>query len=299
MKRFTPIAMLLVSSVALAADTYDQFGIKTFAPTTSGGREWFLPRTTLSTNPDTFDENMTVANVPVDCGEYKANGQVRLSIISPDGGAWWRNVEMTGYLKLVRTLDGGPTGQEPHWEFQVRGERHNGLAADQSDINFGVGAPTGTATWPGYPYATGAINPRCLGTAYHGNVYPNGDYHVEKEISHTDGYAGNRSSGNVAIVDGGYFGFKLLIRNRLDAGTVNMVTYIDANGDGGWVAASSVTDVGRWDANTNTIDSCNKTPYGYSTHEIITWAGPWATFRSDNIVTTFKWLSIREVDPLP
>jgi len=163
MKRFIVAVGLLISSVALAADSYDKFGIKKFQPTKSGGREWFLTNTTLANDPEAFDENGTVSNIPVDCGVYAASDSVRLSIISLDGGTWWRNVEMTGYFRILHTQDGGPSGQAPHWEFQVRGERHSVSATDESDINLGVHAPKGTATWPGYPYAAGkAVKPQCL-----------------------------------------------------------------------------------------------------------------------------------------
>ncbi len=38
-------------------------------------------------------------------------------------------------------------------------------------------------------------------------------------------------------------------------------------------------------------------PFRYAADQVMTWAGPWVTFRSDSVVMEFKWLSVREVGP--
>jgi hypothetical protein len=51
------------------------------------------------------------------------------------------------------------------------------------------------------------------------------------------------------------------------------------------------TDVGNWEAEDG-CSHCGGTP-----NQIITWGGPSATFRSDNISYHFKWASVREIIP--
>ncbi len=59
-----------------------------------------------------------------------------------------------------------------------------------------------------------------------------------------------------------------------------------------------VDDTGGWNAQTATIDGCGAAPFSYAVDQLITWAGPYVTFRVDNLVYDFKWASVREIAPL-
>jgi hypothetical protein len=125
-----------------------------------------------------------------------------------------------------------------HFELFARGERHSSSPLVGTDINGGVLAPAGTATWPGYPFGSSSVDPHCLGTAYHGNVYPTGRVLFEKEVTHVEGYADQRAeiTGSGAAKMGSWFGMKFILRN------------------------------------TTTLEGCTAAPYGYTPGMLITWA---------------------------
>jgi hypothetical protein len=269
-------------------------------PTVVGGREWYL-----SDRADIPDDEWLATGVSAtsEAKVFYVSGSPRMDVLSPSGKAWWRNVEMTGYLRYLGPMVTDPT-QRTHWEWYARGERHTrDLTANPAVINRGVRAPAGTATWPGYPFGGNSINARCLGTALHGNIYLDGEAHWEKEISHTDGYvAENRGLTRIAGFRdplNRWFGFKVVIRNAGADRTVQMEAWVDPDADGTWTKVDEVQDAGGWTARDANINGCGLSPFAYGTAQIITWAGPYVTFRMDNGSCNFKWFSAREVAPLP
>ena len=283
-----------------AGPTVDKFGVREIEPTIAGGREWTLPDTADAPDdewqPETNDVTKVSAGVFDTIGE---DGQVRLNVHSPSGKAWWRNVEMTGYFTYVADHVSG--GQVQHFELFARGERHSSSSLVGTDIDDGVLAPAGTATWPGYPYGSSSVNPHCLGTAYHGNVYPTGRVLFEKEVTHTEGYADQRGeiTGSGAAGKGTWFGMKFILRNTTAIDRVHAEVWLDKGADGTWTKVTEIDDTaGGWPASTTTLDGCTAAPYGYTPAMLLTWAGPWVTFRSDSIEVQFKWLSVREIAPI-
>lgn len=151
---------------------------------------------------------------------------------SPAGTAWWRNVEMTGYYRYTAAMDG--FGQLRHVGFLARGERHSERMISGDAINSGVPAPSGTATWPGYPYGVQLLNPHCLGTSYHGSFYlePSrlGRALFEKEISHYTGYSPQRAQTTVspfADALNRWFGLKFIVRNAESNTRVHLELWLD------------------------------------------------------------------------
>jgi hypothetical protein len=279
-----------------AAPTTDVFGVRKIYPTLAGGREWLLPADATRSGGEWVPEDTTI--VPAALPAFHTSGQVRMSVVSPAGKAWWRNVEMTGYLRVTQAFGG--QDQLPHWEFYARGERHTANPVVASSVNLGVAAPPGTRTWPGYPFPAGALNPHCLGSAYHGNIYVTGRVHVEKETTHTAGYAaarGETNAGALGATSGGWFGFKFVLRNVNGGRNVVSELFLDANADGQWMDVARIEDAGDWLA--PGLDGCDAPPFRYTPSQVLDWAGPWVTFRSDAIDMDFKWLSVREIDPLP
>jgi hypothetical protein len=296
----TPVAN---PGAVVPAPRTDPFGVLEMYETLPGGREWFLPADAERASAEWKPQGATTIVTRVAPGEFHTDGQagqVRLVVTSPAGKPWWRNFEATAYFRQTSTL--ASADQVPHWELLGRGERHSGTLVSGEAVNDGVPAPPGTATWPGYPFGAAPVNPRCLGTAYHGNAYPSGRLVFEKELSHTDGY-GDHQRGQVPLTPvepGTWFGMKFVVRNVSSDRSVHLELWIDHAGDGSWFKATEVDDdAGSWPARTTTIDGCGAPPFSFATDQVITWAGPWLTFRSDAMGLDFKWLSVREIAPLP
>jgi hypothetical protein len=47
------------------------------------------------------------------------------------------------------------------------------------------------------------------------------------------------------------------------------------------------------------LDGCTAAPFSCHIDHKITWAGPYVNFRADSLSFDFRWLSAREIDPLP
>lgn len=278
-------------------------------PTRSGGRTWTLPANPAVDAPDWR------AGVPVTAvgpgvfhtdGSTSAStlGQVRMTARSPAGAAWFRNVEITAYFRQTGTV--ATPGQEPHWVLSVRGERHVGGTVAAGAVNGGAAPPAGTATWPWYAAAPATVNAACLGTAYHAAVYATGRAHLDKEISHTEGYAqtarADATHADVTIpgfAPDQWFGMKLVARNAAGDTQVHLELWVDpGSGEFQKVAETDDSPSRPWAARTATLDGCGAAPYGYATDQILTWSGPWVTFRSDSVTTDFTAFSVREIDPL-
>jgi hypothetical protein len=172
----------------------------------------------------------------------------------------WKNVEMTAYLKLISYTSSTVNGAA-HFEFEARGGTHTG----------------------------GALT--CQGTAYHSNLYQTGRSKFEKELEHTAGYTRNdpQIQSVCAKLDGRWIGVKAVYYN-LRGGGVRLEKWIDDAADNNWQLVHSYTDDGNWGG--------GKPKCGGSDKTIITWGGPIATFRWDNLTEVdFKNLSVREIEP--
>lgn len=278
----------------------DRFGVRKIYQTRPGGREWTLPDDAERPSQEWNVEANPVTRVRAGVFRTVGNdGETRLTVGSPRFKIWWRNVEMTGYFRYVRPHDS--FDQERHWEFLARSGKHTTESVRPADINAGVRAPPGTPTWPGYPFGASAVNGRCLGTSYHGNLYVAGHAAFEKEVSHYAGYSGQRARVDGVLKNplGRWFGFKFVLRNADFGRRVHMEIWLDANGTGDWRRISQYDDVaGRWSAGQLYADGCTTAPFHYRPDQLITWAGPWMTFRSDSMEIEFHSLSAREINSL-
>lgn len=298
----------------------DVFGVRKIYPTIDGGREWYLPDdANLNADPvfvpAVKDITLVRSGHPT---VYETTGsgdirEVRMNVHSPSGAAWWQNVEATAYFRAVSHNNPG-LGMDPHWELEIRGEMHGTGSRAFGQINDGVRAPPGTETWPWYPgklKGDDAVLAPCLGTTYHANQYlafagadgvaRTARVHFEKEIAHTDGYASTtRPSASFFptgwnLTAGQWFGYKFVARNVRSTGTVHLEVWLDRGADDTWEKVAQTDDGGGWGTNNAAAGGCASTPYGYAVDEIITWAGPWVGFRSDEITTQFQKLSVREI----
>ena len=241
-------------------NTLDKFGIKKIYPTSEGGREWFVNMN----NPKidsmfsiTSNENISRQND----GSWRiAASKVRMNVNTPIGEVPWKNVEITGYAKIMSLLS--PNNTDLSW--YARGGRHNNY------------------------------NP-CEGTAVKGIIDMNSTVGWEKEIWHTGGDTNTLSKTKVAdSIIGKWIGLKTVIYNIDNDTAVKMETFLDKQNTNNWTKVTDLIDNGGWYATSTDKEfysaGCNK-PKDY----IVTNPGSIVTFRSDNIVWDFKNLSVREI----
>jgi hypothetical protein len=250
----------------------DKFAIKEIYPTKKGGREWYINMD----NPKADPIFNIVSNIPIkrsDDGSWLiANSAIRMSVSTPLQAEPWKNVEMTGYIKIDSTRttrnsnNNEESGSTSDIDWRARGGRHN------SDVP-------------------------CEGTALNGGLFADGTVGWKKEIWHTGGYTDARGIGKAtnSILDR-LVGWKVVMYNMNNNRAVKMESYLDDKNDNNWKKVSDVIDNGGWYAKSsdNVFYSAD---CGRSKDYIITNSGPIATFRADNVTMKFKDLSIREILP--
>jgi hypothetical protein len=249
------------------------FRPKEIYPTKQGGREWYLD----INNPledGIFDPSTKITKLQDGSWLVGEDGigsyQVRMNVITPPGQNEWKNVEITGYVKVIDTASGDAASPE------------------------GSPTPISAIDW----YARGGRHSDsvpCEGTSLKGILRINGLAAWQKEIWHTGGYTDTRAVVNATnpILDR-WIGWKVVMYNINNDTAVKMESYIDENANNNWRKVNEVVDSGGWYA--NSPDSvfysadCNRLK-----DYVVTNSGPIVTFRSDNILWQFKELSVREI----
>lgn len=244
----------------------DIFGIKEIYPTRPDGREWFLN----SEDPRsdgifyiTSDKNITKQSD----GSWLINSsEVRMNVDTPPGLSEWKNVEITGYARILSVID-------PSKENDLAWFARSGIHSNKSP---------------------------CEGTGLIGGIHTDGTVEWKKEILFREGYTDGRDKAKVVVdpIIGRWIGWKVVMYNTNNNSAVKMESYIDNKDTNYWVQVTNLTDKGGWSAKSSDekfySTNCNK-PKDY----ILTNGGPIVTFRSDNLVWEFKDLSVREIQPFP
>jgi hypothetical protein len=270
-------ASIMILSSFYLYSVQTTFKPKEIYPTKQGGREWYLDVNNPSED-GIFDPGTKIAKLQDGSwlvGEdINGNYQVRMNVITPPGQDEWKNVEITGYVKVTDTAydaDAPPEGAtSPDTaavvDWYARGGRHSDSVP-------------------------------CEGTSLKGILRINGLSGWQKEIWHTGGYTKTRSVVNATnpILDK-WIGWKVVIYNINNDTAVKMESYLDENANNNWRKVNELIDNGGWyadypDSVFYSVD-CNR-----SKDYIITNSGPIVTFRSDNIIWQFKELSVREIYP--
>jgi hypothetical protein len=104
---FVPISKTSISDT----NNSDKFGILQIYPTKPGGREWFIdmnnPTKDPGFNPASNISRQTDGSWQVsgrlENGKYA--GEVRMEVLRLPGSEKWKNVEMTGYVKIIPTMN--------------------------------------------------------------------------------------------------------------------------------------------------------------------------------------------------
>ena len=247
----------------------DKFGIREIYPTKENGREWYVNMENPKDDQNfsiTFNPNLTRQ---VDGSWRISVPVVRMNVKTLEGESNWKNVEMTGYVKIVSVIENSSNKViENDLTWYARGGKHN----------------------PEFP---------CEATAYMGGLYDNGKVGWKEELWFVGGYTDEKQSNKVtnSLVDR-WIGWKVVIYNVYNNSEVKLESYLDNTNSNYWVKVTNLVDDGGWYA--KMPDSNFFAPGCYKDKDsIITKSGSTATFRSDNLIWDFKNLSIREIDPGP
>jgi len=244
----------------------DNFGIREIYPTKENGREWHMNMENPKEDEHfsiTFNPNITRQ----EDGSWRISTPVvRMNVNTLEGETNWKNVEMTGYAKIAGVISNSSNKViENDLTWYARGGKHN------QEIP-------------------------CEATAYMGGLYDNGKVGWKKELWFVGGYTDERQSAKVtnSLVDR-WVGWKVVIYN-INNSEVKLESYIDNTNTNYWIKVTDLVDDGGWYAkmpDSHFFDAeCSK-----DKDFIITNSGSTATFRSDNLIWDFKYLSIREIEP--
>jgi hypothetical protein len=285
-KRRITLGIIILAAVTVVLLSYylyaiqTAFGAKEIYPTKQGGRVWYFD----VNNPfqdGIFDPGTKITKLEDGSWlvgeEGNDNYQVRMNVVTPPGQNEWRDVEITGYVRVTDTA----------YDDDNDDDNDN----DDDDES----SPDAAITW----YARGGRHSDsvpCEGTSLKGILHTDGLAAWQKEIWHTGGYTNTRAVIDTTkpILDK-WIGWKVVMYNINNNTAVKMESYIDENANNNWRKVTELVDSGKWYA--DYPDSvfysadCNR-PKDY----VITNSGPIVTFRSDNIVWQFKELSVREID---
>jgi hypothetical protein len=256
----------------------DKFGTFQIYPTISGGREWFINmQDPFGDEIVTFNSDIALEKQSDDSWRVNSS-EVRMRVGTLPGQEEWKNVEMTGYVKMISpTLttesseypdqdEGSEEGDslDPHLTWRARGGRHNDMVP-------------------------------CEGTALNGGLYLDGKVSWKKEIWHTGGYSDARGVSEIpSSFLNKWIGWKTVMYNLEEDSSVKMESYLDIDANNSWEKVSDVRDNGKWYADTSD-EEFYSVDCGKEKDYIITNSGPTATFRADNLIFDFKNLSIREI----
>ena len=264
----------------------DPFGVAEIYPTADGGREWYVNMSNPQNSSD-FSETGDFELVKQNDGSWRVNStHVRLVVSSPPNLTNWKNVEITGYAKLSLPENDNST-------------KISKLNATSRSVNDSESPEIDDLAFIGRSGRHSSEVP-CEGTAYVGGLHNDGSVGWKKEIWHTGGYTDERAKNLVteSILDK-WIGWKVIIYNMpLNNGTgVKLESYLDDMNNNTWNKVTEIIDSGGW-YSTSTDREFFSEDCGRARDHIITEAGPFVTFRTDNLILDFKNLSVREIDPL-
>jgi hypothetical protein len=229
---------------------------------------------------NTFDRHLTRQG---DGSWRMAGSAVRLNVGTPSNAEDWKNVEITGYAKVIEST--------PSDSFSNSDIADDSSSGDHEEEDF-----TSDLDWRARGGRHNDEQP-CEGTAYTGTIDIDGNVRWKKEIWHTGGYSDARAVEKVTDpIIGRWIGWKVVIYNIDNNTAVKLESYLDDKNNDEWRKVSDLIDDGGWYANSSDKEfysvDCGR-PKNY----VITNGGQIVTFRSDNTIWDFKNLSVREINP--
>jgi hypothetical protein len=253
-----------VTKISKPAASVDKFGIDKMYPTKKGGREWYINMVNPE-NDSIFSIGSGQWLVRQSDGSWRnTNPQVRMHVSTPLGLLLWKNVEMTGYVK-VESIKRYDKDIPIDIAWLARGDIHNGHI-------------------------------RCSGTALNGGIHNDGTVGWKKELWFPGGYTDERSHEKVTnSIVGRWIGWKVVMYNIANNTAVKMESYLDDNNNNHWTKVTDLVDDGGWYAR-GSDKKFYSAGCGVPKNQVLTNAGPIAAFRSDNMIIDFANLSIREIE---
>ena len=191
--------------------------------------------------------------------------KVRMTVTTMPGSMSWKNVEITGYVKVNSIIyDKNSSPIDLAW--LARSGRHSDSVP-------------------------------CDGTGLIGGIHSDGTVGWKKEIWFTGGYTKElaQSKPTNSIV-GRWIGWKVIMYNINNNTAVKMQSYLDDKNNNHWVKVTDILDDGGWYTD-GTDEEFYSADCGRAKDFIITNSGPNVIFRSDNMIYDFKDLSVREIQP--
>jgi hypothetical protein len=107
---YVPISKTSLSDIMTMPNS-DKFGVLEIYPTKPGGREWFIDMNNPTKDPGfnpvsnisrQMDGSWQISG-RLENGKYV--GEVRMEVLRLPGSEEWKNVEMTGYAKIIPTMN--------------------------------------------------------------------------------------------------------------------------------------------------------------------------------------------------
>ena len=260
----------------------DKFGIKEIYPTTPNGSEWFINmQNPLKDSLFSITNNLPIKKNNQDSSWVINGTNIRMNVNTPKGFPQWKNIEMTGYVKVTSISNETILSNSTDNDNNDNNSKVNNNTIVDIDWRARGGEHTNKAP--------------CEGTALNGGIYIDGTVAWKKEIWFTGGYTDARGvNKDTDSIEDRWIGWKVVMYNIDNNKAVKMESYLDDKNNNDWKKVSDLIDNEGWFAKSN--DSvfysagCGK-PKDY----VITNAGPIATFRADNAELSFKDLSIREI----
>lgn len=208
----------------------DKFGVRMLYPTKQNGEEWFInmenptsdarfdPKSSITKNSDgswKMQSDKVRMNVFTSTGydqsKIPSTNHAQLSskgyMLSPTD---WRNVEITGYVKV------NSINADDNFAWYARGGKHG-----DSD--------------------------GCEGVSYKGDLFYSGKAQVAKEQLHVN-YDKSEEKQVIDSIQGKWIGFKFVMYNVQQNGktAVKMENWVDQTGDGNWAKVFEIVDSGGW-----------------------------------------------------
>ncbi len=272
---------ILVPKPQIVSSGMDKFGVGQIYPTKEGGREWFINMENPKEDPK-FSITNDIPIVNNDDGSWFINNSIiRMNVLSLLGDTQWKNIEMTGYVKVRPNTNGTSSPTDNNQESEQNSEDSDEVI----DIDWRARGGRHNDNIP------------CEGTALSGAIYSDGKVDWKKEIWHTGGYTDARGTRQATdSINDRWIGWKVVMYNIENDQAVKMESYLDDENNNKWRKVTEITDDGNWFANSSD-DKFYSAGCDRSKNHIITNSGPIATFRSDNVALSFKNLSIREIQP--
>src|SRR5918994_733716 len=261
----------------------DIFGISKIYPTKVGAREWFLNMSDPKNSSNFFiTDNLNLTKLSD--GSWRINAShVRMVVNTSEGQEKWKNVEITGYVRLSQLTNENVSDTD---------DTSNGIA-DEDEIDDLVFISRSGRHSSEVP---------CEGTAYNAGIHTDGSVGWKKEIWHTGGYTEERAGQKIAeSYLNKWIGLKAVVYNVMkdnETSGVKLETYIDGSNVNNWTKVSDIIDSGGWYTKSNNSEFFSA-GCGRARDHVIIEGGPNVIFRTDNVVLDFKILSVREIQPPP